>query len=138
MLRCAEAAPSFHHLHDAALDHVGGAEALDALAAQLDRALRDRAALARQQVADGAQRRRLAGAVAAHQGDDAPFVDLQRHALEHQDHVVVDDLDAVDVEEDGARGPSALGVRSCCLAAHDALQVWQSSGVRRVSFFSSA
>ena len=31
-------------------------------------------------------------------GDDAAFGHLQRHALEHQDHVVVDDLDAVDVE----------------------------------------
>ncbi len=34
------------------------------------------------------------------QGDDAAFGHLQRHALEHQDHVVVDDLDAVDVEND--------------------------------------
>jgi hypothetical protein len=29
-----------------------------------------------------------------------PSRHLQRHALEHQDHVVVDDLDAVDVEND--------------------------------------
>ncbi len=44
---------------------------LDALAAQLDGALGHRAALARQQVGHGAQRGRLARAVAAQQRHDA-------------------------------------------------------------------
>jgi len=121
MLRCPK--PPFHHLDHPALNHVGRAEALDALAAQFDRALRDGAALAREQVADRAQRRRLAGAVAAHEGDDSPFGHPQRHALEDQDDVVVDDLDAVDIQKRGA--------------AHG-IQLWQSAGVRRCSFFSAA
>jgi hypothetical protein len=60
-------------------------------------------ALALEQVGDGAQRGRLARAVAAQDGRDACLGDLQRDALEHQDHVVVDDLDAVDVENDVGR-----------------------------------
>ncbi len=90
--------PPFHHLHHAALHQVGRREVFDALAAQLDRALGDLAALALEQVGDGAQRGGLARAVAAQDGDDAALGHLQRDTLEHQDHVVVDDLDAVDVE----------------------------------------
>ena len=41
---------------------------------------------------------RLARAVGAEQRDDAALGHLERHALEHQDHVVVDDLDVVDRE----------------------------------------
>jgi acyl-CoA reductase-like NAD-dependent aldehyde dehydrogenase len=95
-----EAVAAFHHLHHAALHQVGRGEVLDALAAQLDAALGDLAALALEQVGHGAQRGGLARAVAAQDGHDAAFGHLQRHALEHQDHVVVDDLDAVDVEND--------------------------------------
>ena len=39
---------------------------------------------------------RLAGAVGAEQRDDPALRHLERHALQHQDHVVVDDLDVVD------------------------------------------
>jgi hypothetical protein len=40
-----EAVAAFHHLHHAALDQLGGRQVLDALAAQLDAALGDLAAL---------------------------------------------------------------------------------------------
>jgi hypothetical protein len=40
----------------------------------------------------------LARAIATQNGHNPTLGHLQRHALEHQDHVVVDDLDAVDVE----------------------------------------
>jgi phage I-like protein len=63
--------PPFHHLHHAALDQVGGREVLDALAAQIDRALGHLAAFTLEQVGDGAQRGGLARAVAAQDGDDA-------------------------------------------------------------------
>jgi hypothetical protein len=39
---------------------------------------------------------------------DAALAHLQRDALEHQDHMVVDDLDAVDVENDIAVGVHGL------------------------------
>jgi hypothetical protein len=87
-------------------------QSLDALAAKLDRALGDGAALAGEQVAHRAQRGRLAGAVAAEQRQDSALGHAQRHALQHEDHVVVDDLDAVDVEKDvgcGAHGAVSAG-----------------------------
>ena len=102
--------PAFHDLDDAAVDHLAGAELLDALAAQFDAALGDLAALASQQVAHRAQRGRLAGTVAAQDGDHAALGHLQAHALEHQDDVVVDDLDAVDVEQDVAHVWPGLGL----------------------------
>jgi hypothetical protein len=82
------------------LTRSAGREVFDALAAQLDAALGDLAALGLEQVGDGAQRGGLAGAVAAQNGRDLAFGHVERNALEHQDHVVVDDLDAVDVEND--------------------------------------
>ena len=51
-----------------------------------------------EQVGDGAQSRGLACAIAAQNRGDLPFGQGQRHALEHQDDMVVDHLDAVDVE----------------------------------------
>ena len=89
---------AFHHLHHAALDQIGGRQVFNPFAAQLDTALGHLATLALEQVGDGPQRGRLASTVATQNGHDAAFGHLQRDALEHQDHVVVDDLDAVDVE----------------------------------------
>jgi len=59
------------------------------------------AALGPQQAGDGLERGRFAGAVGPEEGDDAPLGDLERHALQHEDHVVVDHLDAVDGEQRG-------------------------------------
>ena len=97
-----EAVPAFHDLHHAALDQVGRRQVFDALAAQFDAALGDLAALGLEQVGDGAQRGGLAGTVAAQDGRDLALRDGERNPLEHQDHMVVDDLDAVDVD-DGLR-----------------------------------
>jgi hypothetical protein len=66
----AKAVPPFHHLNDAAFHQFGRRQRLDALVAQVDRALGDFSPLAVQQIADRAQGRRLAGAVAAQQGHD--------------------------------------------------------------------
>jgi len=140
--------PALHHLHHTALDQVGGGQVLDALAAQLDRALGDFAALPLEQVGDGAQRGRLAGAIATQDGHDAAFGHLQGDAFEHEDHVVVDHLDAVDVENDVGfvhgtslwRGgvPGPCPARNHCVKPSRPHHDWQSAGVRGVSFFSAA
>src|SRR2546430_5784974 len=91
-----EAVPPLHHLADAALHQPGRIELVDALAAEHDLALRHLAALGAQQVRDGLQRGGLAGAVGAEQRDDLALLHLERHPLEHQDDVVVDDLDIAD------------------------------------------
>ena len=92
--------PPFHDLYHAALHQVGRRKVLDALAAQFDRALGDFAAFTLEQVGHGAQGGGLAGAVATQDGNDLAVGHVERDALEHQDHVVVDDLDAIDIEDD--------------------------------------
>ena len=69
--------PPFHYLHHAALHQVGWRKVFDAFAAQLDRAFGDGAPLALQQVGNSAQGGGLASAIAAQNGDDAPFGNLQ-------------------------------------------------------------
>ena len=44
----------------------------------------------------------LAGSVGAEEGDDAPLRDLEADPLEHEDDVLVDDLEVLDSEH---RGP---------------------------------
>ena len=56
------------------------------------------------------------GAVAAQQGHDAVVRHLQEDALEHQDHVVVDDFDAVDLHQ-----------RRGALAAEAAVVGWEAA-----------
>ena len=73
-----------------------GESACDLGAIEYDRALGDLAALGVQQVGDRLQRGGLAGAVGAEQRHDAALRHRQRHALEHQDDVVVDHLDIVE------------------------------------------
>ena len=60
---------------------------------------------------------RLAGAVGPEEGDDAPLGDPQRHALQHEDHVVVDHLDVVDRQERPRRRRSPLATRLLLLRA---------------------
>ncbi|KAG0935341.1 hypothetical protein G6F31_015942 [Rhizopus arrhizus] len=72
-----KAMPAFHHLHDAALDEFGRRQPFDALAAVLDMALGDVAALALEQVRDGAQGRGLAAAVRSQQAHDFARPDRQ-------------------------------------------------------------
>jgi hypothetical protein len=65
-----KAVPPFHHLNHAAFHQFCRGQRFDALVAQVDRAFGHFAPLAVQQIADRAQGRRLAGAVASKQGDD--------------------------------------------------------------------
>ena len=98
-----EAMPAFHHLAHAHPHQLVGRQLVDALALELDRALGHVAALGRQQVGDRLERRALARAVGAEQRDDLALRHFQRHALQHEDDVVVDHLDVVH-REIGRRG----------------------------------
>src|ERR1700738_3035616 len=93
-----EDAPALHHLEDAAADDVLGRQRLDALPLQLDGAARHLALLALEQTGDGLERGALARPVGAEQRDDLLLLHLEGQALEDEDHVVVDDLDVVDLE----------------------------------------
>src|SRR5262249_56272411 len=91
-----EDVPALHDLQDGAADDVIRIAVMDGLALELDRALRDVPALGAQQARDRLERGRLAGAVGPEESDDAPLGDLERHALQDEDDVVVDDLHVVD------------------------------------------
>ena len=63
-----------------------------------------------QKVRNRAKRGRLASAIATQERDDGTLRHLKRHALEDQDHVVINDLDAIDVQDD-------VVVGGCCAHA---------------------
>jgi hypothetical protein len=105
----AEAVAALHHLDAAAAHQLAGGEAVDALAHELDGALGHVAALRQQQVGDGLERGGLAGAVGAEQGHDGALRHGQRHALQHEDDVVVDDLDVVQGEDRRGRILRGMG-----------------------------
>src|SRR5439155_16016484 len=95
---------------------------IDALTAQLDRALGHLAALGAKQARDGLERRRLPRPVGAEQGGDAALADGERHALEDEDDAIVDDFDVVQRQHRirSRRGPthpprllSTFSVRLC-------------------------
>ena len=96
-----------------------GDSVLHLVAVEHDRALGDLAALGMQQVGDRLQRRGLAGAVGAEQRHDAALRHVERHALEHQDDVVVDHLDIVDARGCCLRAAAARGLRRPVLDARD-------------------
>ena len=100
-----ENAPPLEDLNDALLDDVVGFEKVDALAVEVDGAARDRAALGLQQAGNCLERSRLAGAVGAQHGRDPAFGHLDRTALQHQDHIVVNDLDIVEIQHRLISGP---------------------------------
>ena len=91
---------TFHDLDDATMDEVGRGQRFNALALEFDRAFGHFATLTVQQVADCAQRRRLAGTIAAQERNDAAFGYGEGDALEDEDHVVVNNLDVIHTEED--------------------------------------
>ncbi len=96
-------APALHHLEDAAADDLVGIDAVDALAVEHDLAARDLAVLGLEQARDRLQRRRLAGAIGAEQRDDRALGHLEAQAAQHQDDVVIDDLDVAHAEQRGGR-----------------------------------
>ena len=93
------------------LTSMSGERVVHFIAVEQDRALGDFAALGMQQVRDRLQGRGLAGAVGAEQRDDAAARHLERHALEHEDDVVVDHLDVVEREDD-VRGGDRFALAS--------------------------
>src|SRR5262245_27427106 len=108
-----EHAASLEHLRDAELRHIEGAHTIDTLAGQGDGALGDAAAFGAQHAGNRLERRRLAGTVAAEQGGDGAGFDLQRDPAQHQDDLVVDDLDIVD-RQHGPLAPHAAAMPLDC------------------------
>ncbi len=91
---------ALHHLDDAAPDHLGGVLAGGSRRRRNSMlALGHLAPLGPQQPRDGLERGGLARAVGPEEGDDALLGNLERHALQHEDHVVVDHLDVVDRQQ---------------------------------------
>ena len=81
------------------IDRLNPAELVNAVAAEEDLALGHLATLGAEQVRDRLQRGGLAGAVRAEERDDLAFGHLERDPPQHEDHVVVDDLDVVDGQQ---------------------------------------
>src|SRR6266545_1301881 len=114
-----EDVPPFHDLHDPAPDHFGRTELVDRLSLELDAAFRHVSTLGSEQARDGLERGALARAVGPEEGDDAPLGNLDRHALQHEDHVVVDHLDVVDREQrpGGVAHGASVPISPCCSRA---------------------
>ena len=91
---------AFHDLHHTALHQVGRSQVFNPVAAQFNRAFGHRPAFSLEQVGDGAQRGGFPRSVAPQHRHNLAFGHVQRHPFEHQDHVVVDDFNAIDVKND--------------------------------------
>jgi len=91
-----EHAATLEHLGDAERGDVERAHCIDASFAELDRALGDLAALRMQQIGDRLQRRCLARTIGAEKRDNSAPRHIQRYTLQHEDDVIVDNLDIVD------------------------------------------
>src|SRR6266498_2909160 len=104
-----EDAASLHHLEDAAADDLLGREPVDACSVELDGAVGDLALLGVEEIRDRLQGRRLPGAVRSEERDDLAAGDLERESLQHQDHVVVDDLDVLQARYGQPLAPPARG-----------------------------
>src|SRR4051794_18556505 len=105
-------APAFHYLEDAAADDLVGIDAVDALALEQDLAARDFAVLGLEQPGDRLQRRRFAGAIGAEQRHDRALGHVEAETAQHQDDIVIDDLDVAHGKE--RRGYDGWGGASCC------------------------
>jgi hypothetical protein len=88
-----EKPPAFRRLADSELDDSRGARARDVLAFEFDRP-RGRV----HEAGNGSERRGLAGAVGADQGDDLAFVDVDRHTAQGLD-APVQRIDAFELEQ---------------------------------------
>ena len=86
---------AFHDLLDSEAHDLGGAPVVNSFAVEGDLALGDLAVVHVEKSADGAQQGGLASAVRAQQRDDLALGDLEADTAQHQDHVVVDDLEVL-------------------------------------------
>src|SRR5690606_3671771 len=101
------------------------------------------ATLGAQQIRYGPQGRGFTGTVGAQQGNNPPLWHTQGHALEHQNDVVVNHFDAIDVQQDGRLIHLAYGLTHNLPHAMQCpgrtLGAWvYPSQVRGVIFFSAA
>jgi hypothetical protein len=87
-----------HHLADAPFHPTGRVLVGDEVAIELDLTLCDVALVNLEQPGDGAKCRGLPGPVGPEQGDDLAVSHFEGDAPEHEDHVVVDDLEILDCE----------------------------------------
>ena len=90
---------AFHHLNDALFHQIGGVAFMHAGTAILDRTFGDLAPFRMQQVRHRLERCCLARPVATQQSGDAALGHGQADTFQHQDHVVVDHLDIVDLKQ---------------------------------------
>src|SRR6266550_9155661 len=123
--------PAFHHLTNAQLDQLVRRQPVDAPALELDRPLGDVAPFGAQQIGDCFERRSLARTVGSEQRGDPALRHFERYALEHEDDVVVDDLDVVDrkVRLGHAR---RCGRRGVCRCGHGS-ESWLRAGQTHLS-----
>ncbi len=91
--------PPFEHLDEPLAHERGGGARGDGPPAQQDRAGLDPPTLGGEQAGGGLEGRGLARSVGAEQGHDAALGDLEGHASQRDDDVVVDDLHGVEREE---------------------------------------
>ena len=93
-------------LADSLAHDLGGGKVVNGLAVEGDLALGDLPILHVEDAADGAQRGGLAGAVGAEERHDLPVGDLQGDTTQHQDHIVVHDLDVLQCEHPAWPSPN--------------------------------
>ncbi len=94
-----KAMPPFHYLHHALFDQIRGHEILYPLTAVGDRTLGHLATLGFQQVGNRLERCGLARAIAAQEGRYSAFGHVEADTLEHENDVIVDHLDVVDLKQ---------------------------------------
>ena len=92
----AEAVPAFHDLNDAAFDQFIRGELINPVSFEFHRTLGDIAAFSAQQVGNRFERRGFTRSVRPEQGHDVALGYVERDSFQHQDHMVVNDLDVVD------------------------------------------
>ncbi|GBE23706.1 hypothetical protein BMS3Bbin01_03092 [bacterium BMS3Bbin01] len=96
---------SHHDERDPRPDDVSRIQLGDLHAVEADVPFADLAVFGRKQAHDRFEGRGLAGSVRAEQSDEITTFHLQGQAAQHEDHLVVDHLDVVDIEKHaGGRG----------------------------------
>ncbi len=89
----------FNHLDKPLLGDLFSTQPVNAVAHKLDRPISDLAVLVFQQAGDRLQGSALSGPVCPEKGHDATSGDLDGYTFENQDHLVVLDLDIIDLQD---------------------------------------